>query len=93
MTRTKGSPLRFFALAYALTWAAWLPMLFRPDDLQPLHFLGSLGPLVAAFVLTAAAKIGHGSPTELTDRLSARPPQLAGPGSAGRGRDLSTIGG
>ena len=45
--------LAFFALAYALTWMAWLPMLLRPDEWQALHYVGSLGPLVAAFTLTA----------------------------------------
>lgn len=43
--------VQFFALAYALTWLVWLPMLFAPDRLQVLHYLGSLGPLVAAFVM------------------------------------------
>ncbi|MEU5760110.1 CPBP family glutamic-type intramembrane protease [Nocardia sp. NPDC047648] len=42
---------QFFVLAYALTWLVWLPMLFAPDRLQILHYLGSLGPLVAAFVM------------------------------------------
>ena len=45
--------LGFFVLAYALSWVAWLPMLWHPDDLQALHYVGSLGPLVAALVFTA----------------------------------------
>ncbi len=49
-----GLPIRtlqFFGLAYLLTWAFWIPMLFAPDRLQYLHYLGSLGPLIAAFVM------------------------------------------
>jgi hypothetical protein len=45
--------IQFFALAYALTWLLWLPMLLAPDRLQFLHYLGSLGPLIAAFVMRA----------------------------------------
>jgi hypothetical protein len=45
--------LRFFVLAYVLTWAAWLPMLTRPDDWQWLHYLGALGPAIAGIVLIA----------------------------------------
>ncbi|MFC9557639.1 CPBP family intramembrane glutamic endopeptidase [Rhodococcus sp. NPDC056960] len=41
----------FFLLAYTLTWAAWLPMVLAPTRWQYLHYLGSLGPLAAAFAL------------------------------------------
>jgi uncharacterized protein len=40
-------------LAYALTWAAWLPMLTRPSDWQWLHYTGAVGPATAAIILTA----------------------------------------
>lgn len=57
---------RFFALAYGLTWAAWLPMLTHPDDWQWLHYAGALGPATAAVILTAhesgrpgLATLGH----------------------------------
>lgn len=43
--------LQFFGLTYLFTWAFWLPMLLAPDRLQFLHYLGSLGPLAAAFVM------------------------------------------
>lgn len=65
-------PVRFFALAYALTWAAWLPMLFRPDDLQPLHYVGSLGPLVAAFVMTSRQQ-GRTGVVDLLRRMTRGP--------------------
>ena len=48
--------ITFFTLTYALTWLAWLPLALRGpvygDRLSYLHFLGSLGPLVSAFVMT-----------------------------------------
>ena len=45
------STVIFFALAYLISWSIWLPMLFAPDSLQWLHYVGSLGPLIAAVVL------------------------------------------
>jgi hypothetical protein len=44
----------FVLLAFGLTWAAWIPMALQPDRLSHLHFLGSLGPAVAAIIITAA---------------------------------------
>ncbi|MGV9796377.1 CPBP family glutamic-type intramembrane protease [Gordonia sp. NPDC003422] len=43
--------LQFFGVAYLLTWVFWIPMLFAPDSLQFLHYVGTLGPLAAAFVM------------------------------------------
>jgi len=72
VTPTKESPLRFFVLACALTWAVRLPMLVRPDDLQALHYLGSLGPLVAAFVLTSYER-GRAGVLDLLRRMTRGP--------------------
>ncbi|PKZ63951.1 CPBP family intramembrane metalloprotease [Gordonia terrae] len=41
----------FFGLAYLFSWSVWLPMLTAPDSLQWLHYVGSLGPLMAAFIM------------------------------------------
>jgi uncharacterized SAM-binding protein YcdF (DUF218 family) len=46
----------FFVLAFALTWAWWLPMLVRPSQWQSLHYVGSLGLLLAAILLTGLEK-------------------------------------
>jgi membrane protease YdiL (CAAX protease family) len=48
----------FVVLAYGISWACWLPIAFAGDAVQPgdgwpTHFPGLLGPLVAAFVVTA----------------------------------------
>jgi CAAX protease family protein len=48
----------FFVLAYALSWSWWLPIastggIVRPGDPWPTHFPGLLGPLAAAFAVTA----------------------------------------
>jgi hypothetical protein len=66
--------LRFFALAFALTWVWWLPMLAEPQAWQPLHYVGSLGPMVAAFILAAS----EGGRPGIRD-LSARMVRLAPP--------------
>jgi membrane protease YdiL (CAAX protease family) len=47
----------FFVLAYALAWADWLPMALAGQRVatsagEPTHFLGLLGPLIAAFTIT-----------------------------------------
>lgn len=47
--------IRFFGLAYAISWLGWSPYylpLGVPADLLPyVHLLGSLGPMLAAFIL------------------------------------------
>ncbi len=47
--------IRFFALAYGITWLFWIPIaifaLSRPVGM-PLALLGAFGPTVAAFVLS-----------------------------------------
>jgi membrane protease YdiL (CAAX protease family) len=46
----------FFGLAYALSWANWLPMALAGQRVGtapggPTHFLGLLGPMIAAFTV------------------------------------------
>lgn len=50
----------YLALAIALSWLAWLPLLLADWGVigrapTELHLLGSLGPAAAAFLITAAA--------------------------------------
>jgi uncharacterized protein len=63
--------LAFIVLAYALSWSIWIPMvavgqIVRPGQL-PTHFLGLLGPAVAA--LLAAVLSGKHKLSDLRDRL------------------------
>jgi membrane protease YdiL (CAAX protease family) len=53
-------PLSFFILAYALSWAAWIPAALAsqnvvpvPIPTTPLLALGAFGPSLTAFILTA----------------------------------------
>jgi len=69
----KRSPMTaFFVLAYALTWAAWLPLALRGpvygDNLSYLHLLGGLGPMVAALVVTGLTS-GREGLRELLGRI------------------------
>jgi membrane protease YdiL (CAAX protease family) len=62
--------LWFFVLAYALTWAWWLPLALAGQTVTqgagwPTHFPGLLGPALAAVLVTAAT---HG-PSGLGDLL------------------------
>lgn len=48
----------FGVVAYAVSWACWIPIALRHDVVErgdgwPTHFPGLLGPLVAALVVTA----------------------------------------
>jgi membrane protease YdiL (CAAX protease family) len=53
--------LWFFGLAYALSWALWFPAVaarvgwIGEVSSRELHLVGALGPMVAAFVVTARA--------------------------------------
>jgi membrane protease YdiL (CAAX protease family) len=62
----------FFAFAYALTWLAWIPLALRGpvygDRLSYLHFVGSLGPLVSAVVMTGLVS-GRSGVRELLGRV------------------------
>lgn len=64
--------LAFFALAYAISWSQWLPLLVAgrvvdrgPD---PSHFPGLFGPLVAAFAVTAVT-CGRAGTVDLLRRM------------------------
>ena len=55
---TSTFPLKYFALAFAFTWALWVPAALEARGLIsslpiPATFLGALGPMVAAMVVTA----------------------------------------
>ncbi len=57
-TRTRAFPLRYFVLAFAFTWALWVPAALEARDLisslpVPATFLGAFGPLFAAVMVTA----------------------------------------
>lgn len=58
---TKKYPLIvFFLLAYGLTWMLQIPAVIFPDWPDLLTFLGSFGPVVAAFIVAGliAGKVG-----------------------------------
>jgi membrane protease YdiL (CAAX protease family) len=55
---TKRPVLAYFALAYALSWAWYVPLALRGDHVRtgvgwPTHLPGLLGPAVAAVIVTA----------------------------------------
>lgn len=59
-TRRFQELVAFFTLAFALSWAAWLPLVLLPSVRQAppwlyLHFLGSLGPLTAAVLVASVS--------------------------------------
>jgi membrane protease YdiL (CAAX protease family) len=61
----KHSLVFFFVLAFAFSWVVWAPAVLLPHGASEsqtlaaiLHLLGSLGPMVSAFVVTA---LGGGS--------------------------------
>jgi membrane protease YdiL (CAAX protease family) len=65
----------FFVLAFAFSWAVWAPAVILSrgaSDPQTssalLHLLGSLGPMLSAFVVTALAG-GHAGVRELLGRV------------------------
>ena len=65
--------LWFFVLAYALTWAWWLPLArtgqtVTQGDGWPTHFPGLLGPALAALLVTAATG-GSAGVAELLRRM------------------------
>jgi hypothetical protein len=84
MTRTTGAAasilnrrvVLFFVLAFALTWAWWLPMLVRPNQWQSLHYVGSLGPMLAAILLTGLEKGRAGLRVLFVRMIRPAPPWL-----------------
>jgi deazaflavin-dependent oxidoreductase (nitroreductase family) len=52
----------FIVLAWGISWAYWIPMALRGDVVTPggnvTHFPGLVGPLIAAFIVTAVADGG-----------------------------------
>ena len=52
----------FFALAYAISWAFWLPAVLAsvgwigPVPSRHLHLAGGLGPMISAIVVTSLAE-------------------------------------
>ena len=64
----------FFALAYGISWLMWAPLwlpAFGVERLPALpfqHALGALGPIVAAFIVSAA-QTGRAGPVDLLRRM------------------------
>ena len=64
----------FFALAYIISWLLWAPLwlpAFGVDGMPTLpfhHALGALGPIAAAFLVSAAAT-GVAGPADLVRRM------------------------
>jgi membrane protease YdiL (CAAX protease family) len=63
---TRAPILKFFALAYALSWLVWWPAaLGSSRSIEPLptgvlHLVGALGPLTAALIITSRTDGGSG---------------------------------
>ncbi len=56
---TRKELARFFLITFVFSWLIWLPGVFIPNFFIPakaLEILGALGPVVAAFYLTARAE-------------------------------------
>jgi hypothetical protein len=71
----------FGALAFALSWVAWLPLVVQHEGwarigASPyLHLVGSLGPAAAAFVVTSVVD-GRAGLRLLLGRMWRGPPRL-----------------
>jgi membrane protease YdiL (CAAX protease family) len=70
----KKHPLvAYFTLAYALSWCVFVPLALSAQGLIPplpgwIHFLGAFGPLLAAFIVSAASS-GLGGLRDLLGRM------------------------
>lgn len=67
--------LLYFALAYLISWIIWLPLILGKFDIDVLpvlpryhHYLGSFGPLIAAFLLTYSSE-GRKGVVDLMKRM------------------------
>ena len=63
----------FFLIAYAVSWAVWVPMAIagarvRQGSAWPNHIPGLFGPMVAAFAMSAAVE-GRASVRDLLRRM------------------------
>jgi membrane protease YdiL (CAAX protease family) len=72
-TTARAFPVTYFVLAFALTWALWVPAALEARALipplpVPATFLGAFGPLVAAVVVTALES-GRAGLRSLLDRI------------------------
>ena len=60
----RHSALAFFALAYCWTWLFWIPAALIGQEastlVMPLRYLGGIGPVVAAIILTYIAQSKEG---------------------------------
>jgi len=70
---TKRALVAFFALAYGLSWCAFIPLALAAQGLLAgvppwLHFAGAFGPLLAALIVTVATRGGAGL-RELAGRM------------------------
>ena len=70
-TTTRTFPLKYFVLAFAFSWALWVPATLEARGLisplpVPATFLGAFGPMVAAVAITAQ----EGGRAELRSLLS-----------------------
>jgi membrane protease YdiL (CAAX protease family) len=72
-TSSAGRIRRFAVVAYAVSWAAWAPLVRgrQGGAWGYLHLLGAIGPAVGAFVATA--REGRAALGALVDHLLARP--------------------
>lgn len=69
--------LAFVVLSFGITWALWLPMLLRPDDFRFLHYVGSLGPAVAAIISVASSPLGIAGVDMTRTRPASPTPEMA----------------
>jgi membrane protease YdiL (CAAX protease family) len=72
-TTARAFPVTYFVLAFAFTWALWVPAALEARGLIsplpiPATFLGAFGPLVAAVVVTALES-GRAGLRSLLDRI------------------------
>jgi membrane protease YdiL (CAAX protease family) len=62
----KNTLLTYFVLAYAISWAVWIPIAFTAQGWvnwhapYALYYVGSFGPMASALIVTAATEGRHG---------------------------------